>query len=173
MKNLSWDVEVPIFKNKIILKQLGFAIGIPFGLLLFIMLIMGAYYGAIMVVSLLILTAIIVMIVFKGTYDLHIEISDSGIKYKNQSKQAEKVRKMSFLAVILGFFAKTPTAAGAGLLSAGRIEMFVRWTDIRNVKYIDRQRTIMVKGGFSQNMALFCLEDNYESIKKIIDDNTK
>ncbi|MBN2883754.1 MAG: hypothetical protein JXN10_09510, partial [Clostridia bacterium] len=123
--------------------------------------------------SLLILTFIIVMIVFKGTYDLHIEISDAGIKYKNQNKQADRVRKMSFLAVILGFFAKSPTAAGAGLLSAGGIEMFVKWTDIRNVKYIGRQRTIMVKGGFSQNIALFCLEDNYESVKKIIETNVK
>ena len=30
---MSWSISVPIFRNLVILKQLGLAIGIPFGLL--------------------------------------------------------------------------------------------------------------------------------------------
>ncbi len=173
MNNISWDIKVPIFRNKIILKQLGLALGIPFGLLLAIMLIMEAYYGAILIIALLVLTFIIVMLVFKGTYDLHIEISDYGIKYRNQNKQADRVRKMSLITVIFGIFAKSPTAAGAGLLSAGRIEMSLRWGDVRRIKFLDRDKTVYIKGGFSQNMALFCTEDNYELIKKVVADHSK
>jgi hypothetical protein len=30
---LQWQIRVPIFRNPVILKQLGIAVGIPFGLL--------------------------------------------------------------------------------------------------------------------------------------------
>jgi hypothetical protein len=33
-EKIEWSIDVPIFKNLVILKQLGIAIGIPFGLLL-------------------------------------------------------------------------------------------------------------------------------------------
>ena len=33
-----WEIDVPIFKNNAILKDLGIALGIPFGLLILILL---------------------------------------------------------------------------------------------------------------------------------------
>ena len=35
---LQWDISVPIFRNKLILKQLGLALGLPFGILILILI---------------------------------------------------------------------------------------------------------------------------------------
>ena len=36
MEKLQWQISVPIFRNTVILKQLGLAIGIPFGLVVIV-----------------------------------------------------------------------------------------------------------------------------------------
>jgi len=172
MNNIEWDIKVPIFKNRLILKQLGLALGIPFGLLLIVMMIVQAYYGAIMIAATLLLTLIIVMIVFRGTYDLHIKINEKGILYKNQNDQAKRIKSLSILTFIMGLFAKNPSSAGAGLLAGSRTELFIKWKSIRKTKYIDKQKLIMIKGGFAQNIALFCTEENFSSIKKYIIEKT-
>lgn len=42
MDELTWELRVPIFKNSLILKQMGLAIGIPFGALILFLLVMKA-----------------------------------------------------------------------------------------------------------------------------------
>ena len=42
MDELCWELKVPIFKNSLILKQMGIAFGIPFGgLILFLLIIVS------------------------------------------------------------------------------------------------------------------------------------
>ena len=43
---LQWETSVPIFRNTIILKQMAIAIGIPFGLVIGILLIASRGEGA-------------------------------------------------------------------------------------------------------------------------------
>ncbi len=60
-KAVRWEISVPIFKNTVILKQLGLAVGIPFGLVaLVIVLVSGisrdTLYALGLMAALLILT---------------------------------------------------------------------------------------------------------------------
>lgn len=168
----SWDIRVPIFKNRLILKQLGFAIGIPFGLLACIMLINQAYYGFLMIALLLILTYVFVMLFFKGTYDVHNEVTEKGVLCENQPMQQKKVKRLSAVTFILGLLSRNPTAAGAGLLAGSRTKVFIPWKRIRKVKTLDRQYSLLLYGGFAENIALFCTEENYQEIKRVVVEKT-
>jgi hypothetical protein len=165
--NFEWDIRVPIFKNKIILKQLFLAIGIPFGILFVVLLLVKAYYGVLLIVMLLFFTVLFVLIVFRGTYDTHFRISGKGILCENQPKQGNRVKKLSVITFLVGLIAKNPTAAGAGLLSGQRTTVLIPWKRIRKIKCFDKQKTIMIHGGFGENIVLFCNTENYAEIKEV------
>jgi len=171
MNEVTWEIKVPIFSNRIILKQLFIAIGIPFGILIFIMLIIKAYYGLLIIALTLLLTAFFVLFVYKGTYDIHFVINQKGILCKNQAQQAKRVKILSAITVFFAFFARNPTAAGAGLLSGTRTEVFIPWKRIRKIKYLKKQKCIMIYGGFAENLAVFCKDENYNEVKLIIIEN--
>jgi hypothetical protein len=165
-----WDIRVPIFKNRLILKQLGIAIGIPFGLLTVIFLLLEAYYGFLLVVSLLLLTYLFVMLIFKGTYDVRFVISEKGILCENQPRQQKRLKRISALTFVLGLFALNPAAAGAGLLAGSRTKFLIPWKRIRKVKYLKKQRCILCYGGFGENIALFCTQENYHTVRQVVSD---
>jgi len=166
--NFEWDIRVPIFKNMLILKQLWLAIGIPFGILLVVLLLAKAYYGILLIVLLMLFTVVLVLIVFRGTYDLHFLISGKGILCENQSKQGNRVKKLSIITFLIGLIVKNPTAAGTGLLSSQRVTVLIPWKRIRKIKCVDKQKTIMIHGDFGENIVLFCNSENYEEIKEVI-----
>lgn len=173
LNEVTWKIKVPIFKSRIILKQLGIAIGIPFGILIIILLVLKAYYGVLLIALTLFLTAIFVLLVFKGTYDVHFLINKKGIQYKNQPQHAKRVKKVSAITTILGLFACNPTAAGAGLLSGTRTDIFIPWKRIKKVKYLQKQNCIMLYCGFAENIAVFCTAENFNEVKLSIKEATR
>jgi hypothetical protein len=144
------------------------AIGIPFGMLLVVLLLVKAYYGVLLIVMLLFFTVLLVLIVFRGTYDTHFRISGKGILCENQPKQGNRVKKLSVITFFIGLIAKNPTAAGAGLLSCQRVTVLIPWKHIRKIKYVEKQKAIMIHGGFGESIVLFCNSENFEEIKEVI-----
>ncbi len=173
MNDFSWDIKIPIFKDRLILKQLGFGIGIPFGILIIIMMIFKAYYGILFVAITLILTAFLVMIIFKGTYDVHYLINQKGILCQNQPIQAKRIKILSSITTVFGIFSRNYSAAGAGMLAGNRINVFISWKNIGKIKYLEKQNCIMIKGGFAENIALFCTDENYQEIKLLLAEKIK
>ncbi|MGI6176433.1 MAG: hypothetical protein ACOYJC_09830 [Christensenellales bacterium] len=66
-----------------------------------------------------------------------------------------------------------PSVAGIGMLAHSRQGAFLKWGRVRKVKYKPRQQTILLKGGFSECIALFCTRDNYSQIERKIMLQTK
>ena len=135
---IEWDIKVPIFKNKLIVRQLGLAIGIPFGILLLLFLGFAvfnqdryAWYAFTVVASLLLLTVIFVMIFFRGVYDVHFSIDEKGIDSRTNTKHARKARLVNRLAFWGGLLRGMPSVAGAGLLSESRQKASIRWDKVR------------------------------------------
>ena len=58
-----------------------------------------------------------------------------------------------------------PAAAGAGMLAQSRQEVFLRWNHITKVKYKPKSRTILLRGGWTEQIALFCADENYPQIE--------
>ncbi|WP_418556227.1 hypothetical protein [Hominenteromicrobium sp.] len=173
MEKIQWQISVPIFKNTVILKQLGLAIGIPFG---FVTLVIGlssgksiyTLYGLGLIAALLFFTWLFIMAVYRGKYEVEFVLDDKGVLCRTQAKQAKKNRIVNALTVILGLLTGKPAAAGAGMLAQSRQEVSLRWNRVTRAKYKPKSRTILLRGGWTENIALFCADDNYEQIEAFV-----
>jgi len=171
-----WEINVPIFQNHVILKDLGIALGIPFGLLIFILLIIsggdmsadGILYPLIIIGLLFIAGFLFIMIVYGGNYCAGYVIDNKGILNYTQEKQAKGNKIINSLLIVVGLLSGKPSAAGAGILAQSRQSVLVKWKNIRKVKVYPNSKTIVVKGGFAEKIALFCNDDNFEYVKDII-----
>jgi len=167
---IEWSIKVPIFRNPIILKQLGLGIGIPFGLIFVIMLLSGAkpadlLYPAILIGALFFFTWLFIMIVWGGKYDAEFIVDSKGVRCRTAARQARQNRIINTLAFVLGLLSGKPAVAGAGVLAQSRQDVLVKWRNVRKIKEYPRRSTIMVYGGFAQNIALFCTPENYGQVR--------
>lgn len=171
MARMEWKIDVPIFRDTVILKQLGIAIGIPFGI---VALIIGftsgrsvyTLYALGLIFALIFLTWLFIMIVYKGKYEVEFVLDSKGVLCRTQTKQAKKNRVINTLTVILGMLTRNPTVAGAGMMAQSRQEIFIRWNRVSKVKYKPKGHTILMRGGWLENIALFCTEDNYAQVEQ-------
>lgn len=175
---LQWDMVVPIFKNKLILKQLGYAMGVPFGLVIVILAALSRdnktlLYAFGLIVALLVLTWVFIMIVYGGKYQVLFRLDHEGISCSTRASQAKKNSVINGLTIALGLLSNKMSATGAGILAQSNQDVFIKWKNIKKVKFFDNSHTIQIKGGWSENIALFCTEENYAGIKDYVSAITK
>ena len=98
-EKIEWSIDVPIFKNLVILKQLGIAIGIPFGLLLIFFFVISkpedriyTLYAFVLIFLFFFLTYLIIMFLYKGKYSVSFILDDKGIQSFTQADMARKTK---------------------------------------------------------------------------------
>jgi len=173
---LQWETSVPIFRNKIILKQMAIAIGIPFGLVIGILLIASrgegareySFYGLALIAAAFGLAYLVIMIAYGGKYQVGFVLDHMGIQCYTCGKQAKRNRVINGLTVALGILTRRPTAAGAGILAASQQSTSLKWRNMRKTKFHRAQYTITVHGHFAQQIAIFCTPDNYATVETFI-----
>ena len=173
MEKIQWQISVPIFRNTVILKQLGLTVGIPFGLVaLVIGLASGksvyTLYGLGLVAALLLLSWLFIMAVYRGKYEAEFVLDQKGVLCRTQANQAKKNRIVNAMTVVLGLFSGKPAAAGAGRLAQSRQEVFLPWSRVTKVKYKPKSRTILLRGGWTEQIALFCADEDYSQIERAV-----
>jgi hypothetical protein len=175
IQKTSWQINVPIFKNILILKQMLIAIGIPFGAVILFLLFSAlrsgskdAYYGIGLILLLFVSGILLLMVAFGGQYAVAFEMDEKGITCKSQDRYKKKSRMIGLLTVILSVFSKNPTAAGAGLLSQTRHVARVKWSNVYKIKYYPKYRTILVKDDPLNSIGIFCTKENYSTIETYI-----
>ena len=168
LDEFNWLICVPLLKNRVIRNQLSLAIGIPFGILCIVLLAVEAYSGLAMVGGALALGFLLVLLIFRGTYDVKFALDDKGITCETQSEQKKRVRRMAAATAVMGMLAGNPTTVAAGMMAGARTKEKLLWKRIRKVKYLDRQRTIMLRAGFGESIAVFCTEENYKQVSALI-----
>lgn len=171
MESIQWQISVPIFRNTVILKQLGLAVGIPFGLVsLMIGLTSGksvyTLYGLGLIATLLFFTWLFIVAVYRGRYEAEFVLDGKGVLCRTQARQAKGNRMVNTLTVVLGLLSGKSAAAGAGILAQSRQEIFLRWDRVKKLKYKPKSCTILLRGGFSEQIALFCTDENYLQIEQ-------
>ncbi len=174
-KKLEWSIDVPIFRNAVILKQLGVAIGIPFGLLLIFFVIISkpenriySLYAFGLILLLFFLTYSFIMLTYKGKYSVSYEMDAQGIKSYYQPEMRKKNRIVNGLTVGLGLLAGKPSVAGAGLLADSKQSVGLKWNKIQRVKYNPKQNTILLRGNPMENIGVFCAPENYPLVEAYI-----
>lgn len=176
MSFYKWEKKVSLFRNKFIIRESAIAIGIPFAFLLAFVIyvsdgdIMGsdARYAIGLVTILFALTALLLLVVYKGKYaPVYIVDSDGVINYTSR-KQVGKNRVINILALLLGLFRGNFTVSGAGLLSYSRQVVKIRWKDVTRVRYYPKDKAVLIKGGFADKIVVFCTPENYEEVSHFI-----
>ncbi len=170
---MSWSISLPIFKNTVVLKQLGLAIGIPLALVAIILIVASgdgvyALYGLGLIAALLFFTWLFLMIVYRGKYEMDFILDDNGALYRTQTGQAKKNRIVNTLAIVLGVLSGKPAAVGAGTLAQSRQEELLLWNRITRVSYKPRSHTILLRSGPMNNIALFCSAENYSAVEDFV-----
>ncbi len=172
-EKIKWKISVPIFKQSLILKQLGVAVGIPFGILISTLLLLSGnnsytLYALTWIGILFFLTGIFILIVYGGRYEVEFILDHKGISSKTQPCQEEKNKLINALTVSLGILSGKPVVAGAGFLAQARQQIFLPWTRITTANYNPQGRTILIKCGLLESVALFCTEDNYSEVVEFV-----
>jgi len=176
MSYFNWETKVSIFKNRFILKEIGIAVGIPFGLLIVFILYISrgdifgtdAKYAIGIIAILFALTSLFLLVVYKGKYAPGFIVDNEGIINYTQSKQAKTNLIVNLLSIVLGLFKGNFTVAGAGMLAHSKQVIKVKWKNVRKVKYYPKQYTVYVQGGFAERIAVFCTKENYGEVSKFI-----
>ena len=173
-EKFQWETYVPIFKNRFILKDMGLAIGLPFGVIIVIILLLSggnisdAKYALLMIALLFILTVLLIIIVYGAKYAPGYIIDEHGITNYTQKTQLKKNRIINGLAIALGLFSGNFSAAGAGMLASSRQIVRVKWSRVRKVRYYPNQCAILIRGGFAEKIVVFCTKENYAAVEAII-----
>jgi len=123
-------------------------------------------YGLGLIVILLFLTWLFIMAVYRGKYEAEFVLDEKGVLCRTQASQAKKNRLINGFTVMLGLLSGKPAAAGAGMLAQSRQEVFVKWKRITKVKYKPKSNTILLRGGWAENIALFCTAENYSQVER-------
>lgn len=173
MDGIKWRIRVPIFRSTLILKQLGLAIGLPFGIIAAVITLPSGrsvytLYALLLISLLLFLAWLFVMLVYGGKYAVEYSADRGGVRCRTHAKQAKTNRIVNGLTVTLGLFAGRPSAVGAGLLAQSRQNEYLRWSQITKVKYKPKKSFILLRGGLAENMVLFCTSENYEKVVQFV-----
>jgi hypothetical protein len=180
MNRLQWEIYVPIFKNRYILKGLALTIGIPFGILITFIIIAAkgdilgtdAKYALLLIALLFLLTFLLILIVYGNKYAPGFIIDESGIVNYTQKKQAKRNRIINALVIALGALSGNFTAMGTGMMAQSRQVMQLKWKNIRKVYYDPKRYTILVRGAYMEKIAVFCTQQNYAHVEAIIKKKT-
>jgi len=167
-EKLEWTISVSLLRNPLIRQQLGIAIGIPFGILGIVLVIVKAWYALMLIAALILLTALLIAAIWGGKYHAGFELSLTGVRNYTEKSQARKNRILNILTIIAGFLGNKPAVAGAAVLAASRNDVTIAWRRIKKVKFYPRSRTILLHAGYLESVALFCNANNYIEVEEFV-----
>lgn len=172
-ENIIWTMRVPIFSNSTIMKQLGLAIGIPFGLLILFLFMAKAIYALAVIGVLFLFTYLFILVVWGGKYDVGYKLTNEGIHHFTLKGQAKKNLIANSATAVLGLLSAKPAVAGAGVLAQSRQSIVIKWNSVTKVKFKPKNKTVMIRAGFTENIALFCTPQNYSTVESFIQSRLK
>lgn len=175
---LQWQIAVPIFRNTVILQQLGLALGLPFGLLVVVLLLVGRgqkemWYALGLIALLLIGTVLMVLLLYRGRYEVQFTLDAKGALGCSTPRWAKRSRAVNTATVVLGALAGKPAAMGAGVLAQQGQQVFLQWSHIETVTMRPKSSTILLRSGWIQPLALFCTAPDYPAVQQFVINHIK
>ncbi|MCC6147498.1 MAG: hypothetical protein IT308_08020 [Anaerolineaceae bacterium] len=169
---IRWDIVVPIFKNRVILQELGIALGIPFGMLLLVLALTtgGKFFASSTVVfaagffAVFMVVSFLFVLLVMGHYPVNFVMDSRGITYSPQKRQENRNRLINTLTIVFGLLSGKPSIAGAGFLANARQKMYLPWGKVKKLKTYPRSHTIVLYGQMAEKMGVFCSPDSYSDI---------
>ncbi|MEA5017323.1 MAG: hypothetical protein VB009_01225 [Erysipelotrichaceae bacterium] len=166
---LRWQSKISIFANTTVLKQLFIAIGIPFLVVIFVLLMFNqeplyTLYALILIGSLFLLTALLIRFLYRGVYEVEYLLYDDKIISRTVTSQRKKNNIVNRLAIFLGILSANPTVIGAGMLANARQSETLVFANVKKVKYEPSKYTITLYGKSLIKLIVFCDKENYQTV---------
>ncbi len=175
---VQWQNAVPIFRNTVILQQLGLAIGLPFGLLTVVLLLTGrgqqdTWYALGLIALLLVGTVLMILLLYHGRYEVQFTLDQKGALECSAPRWAKRSRAVNTATVVLGALSGKPAVMGAGVLAQQGQQVFLQWSHIETVTLHPKSNTILLRSGWMQPLALFCTAANYPAVQQFVKSHVK
>lgn len=181
-EKITWEIDVPILTDGVIMKQLLFVIALSIVFVLVLLLLIGlftgdmnleylAFLGKLFLIMAAIFAALLligVLLLMGNRYGYTFTLDSGGIGEATHSRQYKKNTIMNLLLVIAGLLSGRPAAAGAGILAQARQKQYLRWKDIDQAALDSRRKTVVLKKNRRTRMIVFCTTANYEAVSKLI-----
>lgn len=170
---LSWEVNVSLLDNPVVLKAFGIWIGLTYVVVMALMSFIAAVQGrwdmipkfavlfAVVCAGLLVLCAAIMAVLFRNRMAMRFALDDDGVASAVVDRLAAGA---GLVAAGVGAATANPTLAGAGLIASGNSATFTAWPAIRSASYRPRRRTIVFRNGWRDVGWLVCTPDNFEAV---------
>ncbi len=166
-----WVARLPIWRNKVVVRQLAAVFVIP---LLFLALVLAIVLwppvgeqfltllkivgitGGVYLVLMLLGTALIGL----GGYEMVYRLDERGIGGRPHGRTAKRNRIINTLLMLSG----RPSAMGSGMLAQSRQAEYVAWRDVDRAEGDSKQRTVALYKGRRAVMVVACDEAHYATV---------
>lgn len=174
---ISWEIDIPLLNNKILIKQTLIVFVITYIIISFIMSFIFLFNGEYKTVftmlliflivcgGLFVLSLLIMLFVFGNKMRLRFTVDEKGVLYEMIDTRG---KKLTTLAIILGLFTKRPTSTGAGLIAKSQERVFIDFKNVLKIDERDKQKVILLKNEWRTLLAIYCKEENYDKVKEFL-----
>jgi hypothetical protein len=181
LKTASWEKDITILNNPMILKQMVMVIAGSGLFMAFILTIILAATGdyrdipAMLLVSLLaaaglgLLLVMVTLVFFRNKMRVRFTLDERGALWQTIDSRSKASARLALVAGILG---RSATTAGAGVLSGSGETEFVHWKEINSATFSPGRKIITLNNSWRPVMMLICLPDNYNTIAAFIKNKT-
>jgi hypothetical protein len=172
---ITWKKKIPLLTNVFMLKDLATILIIACGLMLvFLLVISGGDPGIIplwavcsaVIVALIVFTT---LVVFLNRMNMEFGVGPQGVLVAVGSKE----RKMNSAVTIIGVLTGNMQVTGAGLMAGARETIVASWPEIKKVTVYGNQKVINLRMGLLTPMRLYCLDENFAAVERMIRENAK
>lgn len=171
-KEMAWKMHVNCFKSPIFRKGFYIIFGIfasPIVFILIMSLISGGFDSyaiyAISFMGVILVAFALVSFLYFRSYEVGYILNEEGIAFYTPEVQYRKNTILNTMVIILALLSKKPAMMSSGLISQNRQSLFIRWKDIKEIRFYPDSKNILVKAGLAKKVDVFCGPENYELVK--------
>jgi hypothetical protein len=113
---------------------------------------------------------VIMVVLFRGKYRVRYTLSDKGIRCETIDTVAKKANR---LAIVVGVLARSPQAAGAGLIALSRETEEVQWSGAFRAVHDPARHFITLRNAWRGLMWVQCTADNYAQVAAAVDSHMR
>ncbi len=108
---------------------------------------------------------VLVSLMMGNRHRARFAVGPVGVEYRAERRE----RAINRVAIVVGLLARSPSAAGAGVLAATRERLEVPWADVHRVVVHPRQRVISLRNSWRTVLRLHCPPELFDQVRDAVD----
>jgi hypothetical protein len=180
MKELDWQIDVPLLTNRFIVYDLFKLVGIT-GVLFFMLLAVTsiavdgktalrslsglAQIDGFAMLALLVLLVLVILLFFFNHFPMGFHLSAREARVESLSRRGKWGNR---LALVLGVLSGKPGVAGAGLLGMAQELVSVEWREVCRINVYPQVRVISLMNSWRVVFRLYCTPDNFNQVLEAV-----